>query len=323
MAARDHIGIGIPDAGWFTYPVIEGVVERINGMIVFTVGSGLMRVIALMETPPVPFARVVSALTNAVQQLETFVNPQSTVVDLPYAMLAARQIIELWKPLLSEEAIQLRAQTNLSNVEIEHARLIAQHFTSVLFAELPQADIYYISQKRAYKMSKFLAEAESVLPTTALEYLSPRTIADVRGAGRCIAFDEHTAAGFHAVRAVESVARCYYELILDKPPTKTSPLGPKPKRLYDLIDELTEKAENMPNPLEHPLSMISGDLNRIRAVYRNPIMHPEMVLNDDHAIRVFNITTDVIFGHDFRRDNGRRALRARNRFAESKGKILT
>jgi hypothetical protein len=129
---------------------------------------------------------------------------------------------------------------------------------------------------------------------SAIEYLSPRTIADVRGAGRCIAFDEHTAAGFHAVRAVESVARCYYELVLDKSSAKASPSGPKPKRLYDLIDELNDKAEKMPNPLEHPLGMISGDLNRIRAVYRNPIMHPEMVLNDDQAIRVFNITTDVI-----------------------------
>ena len=44
----------------------------------------------------------------------------------------------------------------------------------------------------------------------------------------------------------------------------------------------------------HPLGMIVGDLTRIRVIYRNPIMHPQMVLNENDAIHVFNISTDVI-----------------------------
>jgi len=96
----------------------------------------------------------------------------------------------------------------------------------------------------------------------------------------------------HAVRAVEAVARQFYQLIEDKPATVDGTPTGKPMRLYNLVKALKTKCK--PLPPEHPLGMISGDLDRIRAVYRNPIMHPEMILTDDQAVRVFNITTDVI-----------------------------
>lgn len=294
MAARNQVTPSIPDAGWFTYPVIEGVMERINGFVAYAVGGAVFGFIGPLENQPVPYARIVPTLTNVIQQLEVFLNPTSTIVELPLSQEVARALLNTWKPMISVEAIQLRAQTDLTEQEITAFRWAAQHFTSVLFAELPQADIYYISQKRAYKMSMFLAKAENVLPKSALEFLSPRTITDIREAGRCIAFDQHTAAGFHAVRAVEAVARRYYEQVMNTLATVDGTSAGKPMRLYKLVEALQKKCGTLPAPLEHPLCLISGDLDRIRAVYRNPIMHPEMILTDDQAVRVFNITTDVI-----------------------------
>jgi hypothetical protein len=144
-------------------------------------------------------------------------------------------------------------------------------------------------------MSKFLAEADSVLPSNAREYLSVRTTTDVREAGRCIAYDQHTAAGFHTVRAVEAVARHYYELVLDTHATEDGTVNGQPIRLKKIIDDLQRKYKNtMKEPSDHPIGMIIGDLDRIRVIYRNPIMHPEMVLTDNQATRVFNVGTDVI-----------------------------
>ncbi|HWG05888.1 MAG TPA: hypothetical protein VG271_12815 [Beijerinckiaceae bacterium] len=271
--------------------------DRINGFAVYAVGGTLFQLTGICDVlnNSVPYTRLVQGWTLAAQQLETLINSTivdgHTIVELPLTVATARSMLQHMKTLIALEEVQRRANDILEPKEIVELRTGIQHFTSVLFAELPQADIYSISQKRAYKMSKFLAEAESVLPASALEFLSSRTRDDVRDAGRCVAFDQHTAAGFHAVRAVEAVARCYYEQIMDKPAKDTKD---RPMKLYDLARELKDKADKLPKPLEHALGMISGDLDRIRAVYRNPIMHPEMTLTDDQAIRVFNITTDVI-----------------------------
>jgi hypothetical protein len=290
----------MPDAGSFSYPVIEGIMDRINGFAIYSVGGTLFRLTTICDfhNNIVPYAALVSNWTLASQQLDQFVNStiieNRTVLELPLSVAAARALSEMMKNRIKPEEVTRRANDNLSAQEVMELRTSIVHFTSLLFAELSQADIYSISQKRAYKMSLFLAKAETVLPKSALEYLSERTTTDIREAGRCIAFDQHTAAGFHAVRAVEAVARRYYELVFDKPATVDGTTTGKPMRLWSLVTELTAKAGTLPNPVEQPLGMISGDLDRIRAVYRNPIMHPEMVLTDDAAVRVFNITTDVI-----------------------------
>ena len=274
--------------------------DRINGFSIYSVGSTLSALTAACDVLEnvVPYARLVNGWTLASQQLDILINGTvvegRTIVELPLTIAAARTMSAAMKQMIAPEEVARRANENLTPQEIAYLRTAIQHFTSVLFAELPQADIYSISQKRAYKMSLFLATAETVLPKSALEYLSHRTITDVREAGRCIAFDQHTAAGFHAVRAVEAVARRYYEQIFDKPATVDGTPAGKPMRLWNLTTELQTKAGTLPHPVEQPLGMISGDLDRIRAVYRNPIMHPEMVLTDDVAVRVFNVTTDVI-----------------------------
>jgi len=290
----------MPDSGWLTYPVIRGIMDRINGFAVYSVGGTLFALTSTCDAlgNVVPYARLVPLWTLASQQLDNLINGTTvegrTIVELPLTIAAARAMSDAMKTMIAPEEVARRANDNLTQEEITALRGAAQHFTSLLFAELPQADIYSISQKRAYKMGLFLATAEAVLPKSALEYLSQRTITDVREAGRCIAFDEHTAAGFHAVRAVEAVARRYYEQVFDTPATADGTLTGKPMRLWNLVTALQTKVGTLPNPVEQPLGMISGDLDRIRAVYRNPIMHPEMVLTDDVAVRVFNITTDVI-----------------------------
>jgi hypothetical protein len=283
----------IPDSGWFTYPVIEGRMERINGFPVFAVGASLGAIaIGFDSVSPFPYARLVAPFTLAITSLETLVN--TAVVDLPLTFGVARQMLERWRFLISPEQIQARANSDLTTEEIAEVRSTMQHFTSVLFAELPQADIYYMTQKRAYKMSLFLKEADKVLAPDVILIIEDRTKLDIQEAGRCLAYDQNTAAGFHCTRAVEAVARNYYQLIADKYATEDGTANGASIRLNKLIRELTTRYGSLGSPVDHPLGTILADLNRIRVIYRNPIMHPEMVLTEKLAIRVFNISTDVI-----------------------------
>lgn len=271
--------------------------DRVNGFVIYAVGGALFRLVAhcdLLEGK-VPYATMVQPWTLAAQQLENLVNSTvingRTAVELPLTINTAQSMLSHMRGLITPEVVQERAKDLLAPQEIMNLRTAVQHFTSVLFAELPQADIYSIAQKRAYKMSTFLAAAEKALPEKILPFLSERTRDDVRHAGRCIAFDESTAAGFHAVRAVEAVARIYCEEVKNAPALNGNG---EPLRLKELTDKLRSVHQKLGAPVDHPLKNIIDDLDRIRIIYRNPIMHPEMVLGENDALRVFNITTDVI-----------------------------
>jgi hypothetical protein len=268
-------------------------VERINGFPVFALGGTLYAIHSHLENVATfPYAQMVPLWNNAIQQLEIFAT--STVVELPLSLTTANQILLSFRAAVTPQEIQRRANDDMTPLEVGSLRLLIQHFTSVLFAELPQADIYYMTQKRAYKMSMFLKEAEKVLASDVVSIIEDRTKVDIQEAGRCLAYDQNTAAGFHCTRAVEAVARNYYQLIADKHATEDGTPTGASIRLNKLIRELTVKYGSLGSPIDHPLGMILGDLNRIRVIYRNPIMHPEMVLTEKQAIRVFNITTDVI-----------------------------
>jgi len=275
-----------------TYPTIEGIVERINGFPIYGVGVALGGITSGFDyVAPFRYARLIQPITLAVQALDTLTT--TAVVELPLSLEVARSLANALRFMATPEQVAARANSDLTDQEVNAIRYAIQHFTSVLFAELPQADIYFINQKRAFKMGLLVGSAEMVLAKETIYLLAAETVDDIQRAGRCLAYDENTAAGFHALRAVEAVARRYYELVTD-----TSAINPKtgnPIRLIDIITGLRTKLGKVTtNPDEHPLGLIVGDLNRLRLIYRNPIMHPEMTLNANGATRVFNISTDAI-----------------------------
>jgi hypothetical protein len=127
--------------------------------------------------------------------------------------------------------------------------------------------------------------AETVLDTSDALLLSARTITDIRQAGRALAFDVPTAAGFHSVRAVESVARGYHTVLLGNAPKDGEPLGPLLNTLRDKRDALTASKAINKDDLLH---IIIETLARINNVFRKPLTHPDMVLDLSGAMTVFD-----------------------------------
>ena len=66
--------------------------------------------------------------------------------------------------------------------------------------ELDAMPIWFVTKRRAYSIDDLIENAERVFDPDTILLLSPRTTLDIRQAGRAIAFEVPTAAGFHADR---------------------------------------------------------------------------------------------------------------------------
>jgi hypothetical protein len=164
----------------------------------------------------------------------------------------------------------------------EHARIkqAASELETLLSAELPATDTYYVSQKGAYSTPDLIERAEATLSPSVSARLPPAALNDMRQAGRCLAFDTPTAAGFHLLRAVEALIRQYYQVVVGTLPK------PKLRNWGAYIKVLRDN-----NGAPHVLAV----LEQIKDLHRNPLMHPETVLTTDEAIVLFGVSVSAIF----------------------------
>lgn len=91
---------------------------------------------------------------------------------------------------------------------------------TILKAELDDADTYFVSTKRIYKTDKLIAHADEVLRESIRSEMPSQAIEDFRQAGRCIAFECHTAAASHILRSLEAVLRKYIQVVTGQLPKK-------------------------------------------------------------------------------------------------------
>jgi hypothetical protein len=150
-------------------------------------------------------------------------------------------------------------------------------FETVFSAELQTLDTYFVMQKLAYSTHDLIENGEKVFPADILLKLPSDIIEDVRQAGRCIAFELHTAAGYHIMRAAEKTLRIYYSLIMGKPTEMN--WGPCVTEL-----ENSNKAN----------SKVLGVFDQIRDIHRNPIMHPDIFLEQNESLTLFDIAKSAI-----------------------------
>lgn len=154
-----------------------------------------------------------------------------------------------------------------------------------LMNELDALPIWFVTARRAYSVDVLINNAEKILDPGSVSLLSPRSLKDIREAGRAIAFELPTAAGFHSVRAVEGVARGYYAAIGGLRPTDDAPLGPGTNEIRNQRDALQAAGKIDKEDLIH---IVIETLARLNNVYRKPIAHPDMILELPAAMSVFD-----------------------------------
>jgi hypothetical protein len=120
--------------------------------------------------------------------------------------------------------------------------------------------------------------ADETFPKDLLAFIPQKAKDDWKSAGRCLAFSLLSASGFHVARAVEACLESYYGLFSGKP-------GETLHGWYDYIKALKEIAEKKPTPCPTEKTLV--ELDQMREDYRNPIVHPRVVLTEGDARMLF------------------------------------
>jgi hypothetical protein len=154
-------------------------------------------------------------------------------------------------------------------------------FETVMAAELQTLDSYFVSKKGIYSTADLIERTEEAISESLRPRLPSQAILDFREAGKCLAFDVFTAAGFHVLRATDAVLRSYYAKFVGKPPSEK-------QRNWGAFLRVLGKCNPGPNP--KTMSMV----DQIRDLHRNPIIHPEDNLNGDEALVLFDLCKAAI-----------------------------
>jgi len=158
-------------------------------------------------------------------------------------------------------------------------------FESDFARECKDINVFTVTDKGTHSPRKLLAQAELNLPLAVRQRLNKKSLADLKAAGRCLAFETPTAAGFHVLRAVEPLIVKYLSLI----PAQVSKKKNTSRNWGAYIAVLKKHGgdKRVVAALEHVKDFFKD-------FYRNPIMHPEVTLNPDQALSLFHACLSLV-----------------------------
>ena len=204
------------------------------------------------------------------------------LVQLTVSRTAAETLVDSITSLIPENTSDFSSidpQRILTWLEAYRIHSSLSEFETVFGAELPTLDTYIVSKKGIYSTADLIERAENAIDADARAALSSDAISDFKQAGKCLAFELPTAAGFHTMRSVEAVLRVYWRRVLTPSPTV------KPPEMAKCINELRSRGED---------ATLMEVLDHIRDLHRNTVMHPEAFLTMTEAQRLFDIAKSAI-----------------------------
>lgn len=160
--------------------------------------------------------------------------------------------------------------------ELQHLRFLIEKFEHVLAEELRAAATYFVPRVGIYDTGMLVSAADAHLPIDESVAIPEFCRSEIRAAGVCMAFGLTTAAGFHLMRAVESMLRDYCAVYGVTIPTNAT--------MGACLAELKKPRENSTQMNQKTIR----EIDKIRELDRNPLMHPDTVLSTFDAQMLFN-----------------------------------
>jgi hypothetical protein len=262
----------------------EGSVIRVHGFALYDLGSSLRPLRELSSGVPISslFMPLVQARGN-LSGIFSEVGPYRLPMSREAAdNLAATLDSFMWDPsgpktlVVGARFIGVADPHRvLATSEVDQVKRSLDSLESILAAEMGESDIWSVTEKGLYSTRKLIGSARDALSLTAQSAIWNSALDDYSEAGKCLAFERFTACGFHSLRSLESVIKQY---VL----TATGTLPPSNRQNWgEYIDQLG-KSGATPSTV--------GTLRNIKDNHRNPLMHPEDVLDERGAISVFQLS---------------------------------
>jgi len=135
-----------------------------------------------------------------------------------------------------------------------------------------------LEPQRLLSAHTLVERIEDCFSSQAWSVMDERAKDEFDESGKCLAFERHTASGFHALRGVEIVILQYVQKL-------TGGSIPRQRDWGSYIDVLRKNNGDKD---------VIAVLDNIRTLDRNPLMHPEDRLDVDGAVAVFMISQTAI-----------------------------
>ena len=222
------------------------------------------------------------ALHGARQHLQTLIGGEP--ISVSYCKGSAASLLELIKLHLQHftrnEASPPEAPPPIEPWRLNRIKAQIEIFEHQFSAELKKTAIYAVPKRGIFDTEELVDAAEKHLPEAIHSILPGVATSEFRAAGRCLAFGLFSASGFHAMRAAESVLRNYYRMFKGEPSKKDLTMGLMASHLIDLTASTSDVMKPNPGTVR--------SIKDVTAFDRNPLMHPNIVLDETDATILFN-----------------------------------
>jgi hypothetical protein len=254
---------------------VEGLsMKQINTFVLYQLGQNLTG-LKKLPTDPKELPGKLSGLYDAYIWMDWFLRVKP--IPLEFTEDSARALLGRVETIIDKAISKNEPRDEVQSWELSSLQSELTQFETILSAEVQKHLIYLVSQVSGFSMPLLVSKAEVNLAEDALEVIPDTTKKDYREAGRALAFELPTAAGFHAMRATESTLREYYRLVVRKDPGKQD--------WAVCVNELRKAGAN---------KKVMQVLDQIRDLHRNPLMHPQDFLTMKEAIGLFDIAKSAI-----------------------------
>lgn len=230
-----------------------------------------------------PFKDYRWSLYNARNWIESFVN--GGLIPMTICVPVAQKVIEHINFLLPKGSPEQPTFHEDEIVGFEFLYLLMEsvkEFETVLGAELQNSAIYFVSRKGIYETNDLIQKADEMFPSSIRLRFPSKVKLDLREAGKCLAFELSTAAGFHITRAVEGMLVEYLNILC---PVDVSEMKDSQRNLGLYIKLARNNGGD---------EKVCSSLDQFRDLHRNPLIHPEAILTIEEAQTLLGIGQSAI-----------------------------
>ena len=197
------------------------------------------------------------------------------------AALAVMKAIGNLVPADIDGIFKLTPEDTLSPYQFHALVTAITEFETVLKNYMPEMSTFAVDQIGIFRTEDLINKPFNQISEDLRSLLLPLALKDISEAGKCLAFRVPTAAAFHLSRAIERGMSQYYEGLTGEPYQL-----PDAARNWAKKTEALEKADADKKITEY--------LVHIRKAYRNPITHPDEILDSSEAFNFFSQAIGVI-----------------------------
>ena len=242
--------------------------QRVNLNAFYYLGKafGQLRKLKFEDTPSSQMALALAAKGSINYFLDA-----AAEMGFPLSKAEAKGLETRLDRILDERVIELQW--------VEEIKRHVLDFEMVFRREALRVSAFRITPKGIYDIEALIERPEERFSEKVRKRLPAQSLYDFREAGKCLAFDCATAAGFHTLRGTEALIIRYYEVLAGQ----AWNLSQRDWGVY--IREL--KNLNAPDA-------ITQRLDEIRRFERNPILHPENNVEPDKALPLFEMVGGVV-----------------------------